>query len=62
MNSMDNEAKKYFDQIASENRKQLLREIQEIEEKKWQIIRDQMLKWLEDNGRLPKNISKGEQR
>ncbi len=64
MNGMNSEAKKSFDQIAREQRQQLLQEIQEIEEKKWKIIRDKMLKWLEDNGKLPKKTAvkkKGEQ-
>jgi hypothetical protein len=60
MDSVDSEAKKYFDQIASEHRKELLREIDQIEEKKWETIRDKMLKWLVENGMLPKNAGEKE--
>jgi len=51
---MNTEAKQYFDQIVKEQHEQLMREIETLENKKWRAVRKKMFKWLEDNGRMPK--------
>lgn len=52
---MDKEAQSFVDQLFKEQHEQLMKEIERLEQKKWDAIRRKMFRWLSDNGYLPKN-------